>query len=101
MGDNPTPTPLPLTAPASAITILAHPDDAESGCGGTPASLARLGADMTMVIITDGSKGSDDRAITDAQLVTMRIAEQDRAARALGVARVVRLGYEDGVLEPT
>jgi LmbE family N-acetylglucosaminyl deacetylase len=83
------------------MTILAHPDDAEFGCGGTLATWARLGTDITMVIITDGSKGSDDRAIADAQLVQLRIAEQDRAARALGVARVVRLGYEDGVLAPT
>src|SRR3954451_24601756 len=101
MGDNPTPTPLPLSAPASAMTILAHPDDAEFGCGGTLATWARLGTDITMVIVTDGSKGSDDRAIPDAQLVQLRIAEQDRAARALGVARVIRLGYEDGVLAPT
>src|SRR4051794_36348987 len=100
MAENPTPTPMALTAPASAMTILAHPDDAEFGCGGTLATWARQGTDITMVIITDGSKGSDDRAITDAQLAQLRVAEQDRAARALGVARVVRLGYEDGVLEP-
>jgi LmbE family N-acetylglucosaminyl deacetylase len=103
MSENPPPAPAPtaLTAPASAMTILAHPDDAEFGCGGTLATWARQGTDITMVIITDGSKGSDDRAISDAQLVQMRIEEQDRAARALGVARVVRLGYEDGVLAPT
>lgn len=103
MGDNPPPAqqPTPLAAPASAMTILAHPDDAEFGCGGTLAAWARLGTEITMVIVTDGSKGSDDRAIPDAQLVQLRIAEQDQAARALGVARVVHLGYEDGVLQPT
>lgn len=103
MTENSTPTPKPtaLTAPASAMTIFAHPDDAEFGCGGTLATWARQGTDITMVIITDGSKGSDDRAIPDAQLVQLRTAEQDSAACALGVARVVRLGYEDGVLEPT
>jgi len=103
MSENPPPAPTPtaLAAPRSAMTILAHPDDAEFGCGGTLATWARQGTEITMVIITDGSKGSDDRAISDAQLVQLRIAEQDCAARALGVARVVRLGYEDGVLEPT
>ncbi|MFN8511051.1 MAG: PIG-L family deacetylase [Chloroflexia bacterium] len=58
-----TPPPTALTAPRSAMTILAHPDDAEFGCGGTLATWARQGTEITMVIITDGSKGSDDRAI--------------------------------------
>ena len=88
-------------APVRAMTIFAHPDDAEHCCGGTLATWARTGAEITMVIITDASKGSDDRAITNEQLVAMRIAEQGRAAQVLGVTRVVRLGYEDGVLQPT
>jgi len=98
MADTPTQA---TTAPASAMTILAHPDDAEFGCGGTLATWARQGAEITMVVITDGSKGNADRSITSQQLVVMRKEEQDRAARALGVARVVNLGYEDGVLQPT
>ncbi len=89
------------TAPARAMTIFAHPDDAEFCCGGTLATWARQGTEITMVTITDASKGSDDRATTDDQLVAMRIAEQDRAAEVLGVTRVVRLGYEDGMLQPT
>jgi LmbE family N-acetylglucosaminyl deacetylase len=102
MADNPTtPTSTPTPAPASAMTILAHPDDAEFSCGGTLATWARQGTEITMLIVTDGSKGSDDRTITNEELVAMRIAEQDQAAAALGVTRVVRLGYEDGVLEPT
>lgn len=103
MADRPTaaPDPIARTAPARAMTIFAHPDDAEFCCGGTLATWARQGTEITMVIITDASKGSDDRAISDEQLVAMRIAEQDRAAKVLGVARVVRLGYEDGVLQPT
>jgi LmbE family N-acetylglucosaminyl deacetylase len=95
------PEPIARTAPARAMTIFAHPDDAKFCCSGTLATWARQGTEITMVIITDASKGSDDRAITDEQLVALRIAEQDRAAAALGVARVVRLGYEDGVLQPT
>src|SRR5437763_12545540 len=103
MAGNPTPAPelTARTAPARAMTIFAHPDDAEFCCGGTLATWARQGAEITMVVITDASKGSDDRAITDEQLVAMRIAEQGRAAQALGVTRVVHLGYEDGVLQPT
>jgi LmbE family N-acetylglucosaminyl deacetylase len=88
-------------APARAMTIFAHPDDAEFCCAGTLALWARQGAEITMVIITDASKGSDDRSISDEQLVVMRIAEQGRAAAVLGVTRVIRLGYEDGILQPT
>ena len=103
MAANPTPAPARIvrTAPARAMTIFAHPDDAEHCCAGTLATWARQGTETTMVIITDAAKGSDDRAITNEQLVAMRIAEQERAAQALGVTRVVHLGYEDGVLEPT
>lgn len=103
MAENPTlaPETTHRTAPARAMTIFAHPDDAEHCCAGTLATWARQGAEITMVIITDGSKGSDDRAITDEQLVAMRVAEQERAAQALGVTRVVHLDYEDGVLQST
>jgi LmbE family N-acetylglucosaminyl deacetylase len=95
------PEPIARTAPARAMTIFAHPDDAEFCCAGTLALWARQGTEITMVIITDASKGSDDRSITDQQLAAMRVTEQDRAAAVLGVTRVVRLGYEDGVLQPT
>lgn len=89
------------TPPASAMTILAHPDDAEFGSGGTLAMWAQAGTEITMVILTDGSKGSPDRTLTPTELLQMRQEEQARAAKALGVAHVVHLGYEDGVLQPT
>ena len=72
------------------MTILAHPDDAEFGCGGTLATWARQGTEITMVIVTDGSKGNDDRSITSEQLVVMRKEEQARAAKVLGVTHVVQ-----------
>lgn len=88
-------------APRSAMSIVAHPDDTEFSCGGTLATWAKAGAEITMVIITDGSKGSPDRSLTYAQLMAMRKGEQEAAAKHLGVARVVYLDYEDGVLQPT
>ncbi len=89
------------TPPASAMTILAHPDDAEFGSGGTIATWAKAGTEITMVIVTDGSKGSPDRTLTPAQLILLRQEEQARAAKILGVAHVVHLGHEDGYLQPT
>ncbi len=88
-------------APKSAMSIMAHPDDTEFSCGGTFAIWARAGTEITMVILTDGSKGSPDRSLTYAQLMEMRKAEQAAAAKLLGVTRVVHLDYEDGVLQPT
>ncbi len=93
--------PIQATAPKRLMVINAHPDDAEFGCGGTLATFANAGTEVVLVIITDGSKGNADRSITPAQLIEMRIAEQDKAAAVLGITQIVRLGYEDGVLQPT
>lgn len=91
--------PEPLGVPERALAIGAHPDDIEFGCGGTLAGWAAAGCDVTMVIVTDGSKGSWDADADPAELAQRRAAEQEAAAAALGAARVVRLGYVDGELE--
>lgn len=89
----------PLGLPARALAIGAHPDDIEFGCGGTLAGWAAAGCEVTMVVVTDGSKGSWDAAQDPAELALQRAAEQEAAAATLGAARVVRLDYVDGELE--
>jgi LmbE family N-acetylglucosaminyl deacetylase len=76
------------------MVVTAHPDDPEFLAGGTVARLAREGREVTYVIVTNGNKGSSDRAITSQHLVPIRQEEQLRAARVLGVERVEFLGYE-------
>jgi LmbE family N-acetylglucosaminyl deacetylase len=83
------------------LVVTAHPDDAEFGAGGTVARLARQGCEVTYVILTNGDKGSSDRALPPERLVRMREEEQRNAARVLGVERVQFLGYADGELEDT
>ena len=83
------------------MVVTAHPDDPEFGAGGTVARLVKEGREVTYVIVTNGNKGSSDRAITSDQLVGIRQQEQRNAARALGVERVEFLGYEDGEVEDT
>jgi LmbE family N-acetylglucosaminyl deacetylase len=83
------------------MVITAHPDDAEFGAGATVAKLAREGREITYVVVTDGSKGSRDRAMAPARLARIRQDEQRQAARTLGVERVEFLGYVDGELEDT
>ena len=57
---------------AKAMVVVAHADDAEYTCSGTVAKWCMDGMDVVYVIVTDGSKGIDDRSITPEQLVSMR-----------------------------
>jgi LmbE family N-acetylglucosaminyl deacetylase len=83
------------------MVVTAHPDDSEFGAGGTVAKLAKEGREVTYVIVTNGNKGSSDRAMTPERLARIRGEEQRNAARALGVARVEFLGYPDCEVEDT
>ncbi len=82
------------------LTIFAHPDDAECVAGGTLLKWAAEGARITLCIITDGDKGTNDPADTREAVIARRRAEQTRAAARLG-AEVIYLGREDGTLQPT
>ncbi len=91
----------PIQRPATVLTIGAHPDDAEFGAGATLARWNAEGTSTTMLIVTDGSKGSWDPEVPNSDLVAARHAEQERAAAALGVASVIHLDLVDGELEYT
>lgn len=93
------PSMAPLEVPGRAMTIGAHPDDAEFGAGATLARWALLGTQITMVIVTDGSKGAWDPDTDQQKLVETRIREQADAAEVLGAANVIHLGHIDGELE--
>ena len=80
--------------------MFAHPDDPEFGAGGTMAKLARDGAVVTYVIVTDGAQGGEDPKQKDSDLIATREREQRAAARVLGVKKVEFLGYRDGHLSP-
>ncbi|MDH5507417.1 MAG: PIG-L family deacetylase [Anaerolineae bacterium] len=82
--------------PERVLVICAHPDDPEFGAAGSVACWAQGGAEVTYIIVTDGSKGSADPEMTREQLVKLRQAEQRAAAETLGVANVVFLGHPDG-----
>ncbi len=84
-----------------AMVVVAHADDAEWTCSGTIAKWCAEGLEVVYVLCTDGSKGSDDPAMTSARLVQIRQEEQLNAAKVLGLHKVVFLGYQDASLEPT
>lgn len=83
------------------MVVIAHADDAEWGCSGTVAKWCAEGWDVTYVLCTDGSKGSDDPNLTSEDLANTRRREQLKAGKVLGLSKVVFLGYEDSVLQPT
>jgi LmbE family N-acetylglucosaminyl deacetylase len=91
---------LNLPTPASALAIVAHPDDAEFQCGATLAKWAAAGAVVHHLVCTDGSKGTWDVDEDTAALVATRQDEQRAAARALGATgEQVFLANVDGTLE--
>jgi LmbE family N-acetylglucosaminyl deacetylase len=90
---------VPLRDPGTVLTIGAHPDDAEFGAGAAVARWRAAGAEITILVVTDGSKGSWDPNITPGDLVATREEEQRRSAVALGGASTIHLGYVDGELE--
>ncbi len=90
-----------ISPPERALTIGAHPDDAEFGAGGTLAWWAEAGCEITMLVMTDGSKGTWDPALQSSDLAHARRREQEEAADRLGASRVVMLEHVDGELETT
>jgi len=89
-----------LPTPARALAIGAHPDDIEFGAGATLAKWAADGCTVSLLVCTDGSKGSWDPDAAPAELAATRQREQADAARVLGATGdIVFLGWTDGELE--
>jgi LmbE family N-acetylglucosaminyl deacetylase len=83
------------------LIVVAHPDDAELGCGGSIASWVKDGHKVSYVVCTSGNKGTKDVEMTPHRLADIREQEQKEAAERLKVDRVVFLRHQDGELEST
>jgi LmbE family N-acetylglucosaminyl deacetylase len=84
-----------------ALVVTAHPDDVDFGAGGTVASWVEAGTAVTYCVITDGDAGGFDPTVPRSAIPGIRRAEQEAAAKVLGVEEVVFLGYPDGQLTVT
>ena len=94
------PTSRDLAVPTRALAVGAHPDDIEFQAGATLAGWAARGCDVSLLICTDGSKGTWDVDADLAALVSTRQAVARAAAAALGATGdIVFLGITDGELE--
>jgi LmbE family N-acetylglucosaminyl deacetylase len=86
-----------LTSGYTLVAFHAHPDDEALFTGGTLARCSAEGHRVVVVTATSGERGLSDGRSFD--LGTTRLAELDAAARELGVARVVTLGYGDSGMD--
>lgn len=79
------------------IFVGAHPDDESFGMGGTLAKYALEGAQVAYACATRGEVGSADPEHMEGHATPgdMRWAELMNAAKALGLAEVIHLGYRD------
>jgi N-acetyl-1-D-myo-inositol-2-amino-2-deoxy-alpha-D-glucopyranoside deacetylase len=90
-------------ATRSLLACFAHPDDEAFGTGGTLAHYAAEGVRVVLACATRGEVGeiSDLSLATPETLGAVREAELRAAARALGLAEVIFLGYRDSGMAGT
>ena len=81
------------------LVITAHPDDVDFGAAATVANLTDAGVEVTYCLVTDGDAGGFDQTIPRPQMALLRREEQTRAAKEVGVERLVFLGFGDGRVE--
>ncbi len=84
--------------PLKVVCVGGHPDDPESGCGGTLARYAAEGHHVTIVYLTRGERGISGRSLDEAARI--RTAEAERACTILGAAPKFA-GQIDGATEVT
>ena len=92
----------------SLLAVFAHPDDESLACGGLLSWCAELGAEVSLLCVTDGEHGQDNDGARPGpsgsvsgpapSLGDTRAKELRAAACVLGVANLVLLHHEDGML---
>lgn len=87
------------TEPRTCLVVAAHPDDAESWCAGTVATLVRQGWRAVYVLCTSGEKGTDDPDEAPERVAARREEEQRAACRIVGAREPIFLRLPDGGLE--
>lgn len=83
----------PAPGKLKVIVVGGHPDDPESGCGGTIARYVAAGHEVVIVYLTRGEAGIDGK--THAEAARIRTAEAERACALLG-ATAQFFGQIDG-----
>jgi LmbE family N-acetylglucosaminyl deacetylase len=84
--------------PLNVVCVGAHPDDPESGCGGTLARYAAAGHHVAVIYLTRGEAGIKGKSHDEAAAIRTREAEA--ACEILG-AKALFAGQVDGATEVT
>src|SRR5436190_17715591 len=79
---SPRPPRPPHPASLKVVCVGAHPDDPESGCGGTLARYSAAGHRVTIIYLTRGERGIPERSLEEA--ARLRTAEAQQACKILG-----------------
>ena len=82
-----------LPDPLKIVCVGAHPDDPESGCGGTLARYASSGHRVTIIYLTRGEIGIKGKPAQE--VAAIRSADAEKACQIIG-ARPVFAGQIDG-----
>ena len=85
-----------IASSKKALIIGAHPDDPETGCGGTMIRLKQAGYEVVAVYMTKGEAGISGK--THEESATIRVKEATKASEILGV-RPVFMTQIDGNTE--
>jgi LmbE family N-acetylglucosaminyl deacetylase len=81
---------------STLVCFHAHPDDEAIATGGTMARASAEGHRVVLVVATDGAFGEMPDDLADGEtLADRRRHETEGSAAALGIHRVVELGYRD------
>lgn len=84
---------LPAGISKKVVCVGGHPDDPESGCGGTLAKFIKAGYEVTIIYLTSGEAGIEGK--THAEAASIRTKEAIAACKVLG-AKPVFAGQTDG-----
>jgi LmbE family N-acetylglucosaminyl deacetylase len=84
--------------PERVLAVYAHPDDPDVACAGTLARWSDEGAEVHVLICTDGGKGTMDPGTSTEELVQRRAAEARAACDITGITGLHTLGRRDGEL---
>ncbi|MFC1626778.1 PIG-L deacetylase family protein [Patescibacteria group bacterium] len=82
------------------LLIFAHPDDESFTCGGTIAKYYKNGWKIDLLVATRGEAGQTGSygKISIDKIADIRQAEQQKAAKILGISTVTFFDYPDGNL---
>lgn len=87
-----------LSGLSRLIVVAAHPDDETLGCGGLIAQASRVGVDVRIIAVTDGSASHPrSTTVTGHALSDRRALElRDAVGRLAPAATITWLGFPDG-----